>query len=301
MVIMIEKLHKKSDISVESNVVVFRDSSTKTGDKFQFDKIAPDLLRRLDTETDLTLRSRYELKYIIDQARAHAIRQYIKLHMKLDKYSRLRNSRYYPVASLYFDSPDLKLCRETLTGKKNRFKLRIRSYTDEKSYPRFLEIKRRLNNVILKSRARLKFGEIDDLLRNRIISSQHKKDFDTINQFQLYLNYLNASPVILVRYLRQAYQADSENTKLRVTFDDKLSYKIPRSIDTSISSSGFRNVLVGKNILEIKFTGRYPAWLSRMIKHFDLRGQSCSKYVKSLKHASFTGSLSPQLMVFGYG
>jgi len=298
---MTNKLQNKTDIPKKAGIAVFRQLSARTDNKFQYDQVEPEVLSRFDFDKDLTLRSRYELKYIIDHAKAHAIRQYIQPHMKLDRYSRLRKDGYYPIASLYFDSSDLKLCRETLAGKKNRFKLRIRSYTDEKDYPRFLEIKRRLNNVIIKSRARLRCHEIEHLVNNRILSSEHKTDFDTINQFQLYLNYLNAMPVILVRYLRQAYEADSENTKLRVTFDDRLSYKMPETIDTSITARGFKDVLVGKNILEIKFTGRYPAWLSRMIKHFNLRSQSCSKYAKSLKQASLTGSVKPQLMVFGYG
>ena len=43
--------------------------------------------------------------------------------------------------------------RQAYTGHKNRIKLRIRFYDDEWKRPAFLEIKRRLNEVICKDRA----------------------------------------------------------------------------------------------------------------------------------------------------
>ena len=92
----------------------------------------------------------------------------------------------YPIVSLYLDSPDLQLCRESLTGVKNRFKLRIRSYTDEPEYPRFLEIKRRINQVIYEEP-----GPGDGprtcrpLLQGRSLPPQgYTTDEKALNQFQ---------------------------------------------------------------------------------------------------------------------
>ncbi len=108
---------------------------------------------RLGAVVDLTLKCRYEIKYLISEAKAEVIAQFIKPYLQPDRYSKLQRGGKYPIVSLYLDSDDLRLCRETLTGQKNRFKLRVRSYTDEPEYPRYFEIKRRLNNIIIKSRS----------------------------------------------------------------------------------------------------------------------------------------------------
>ena len=86
---------------------------------------------------DRTLSCRHELKYQISESKAAAIAQFMKPYLQLDRYSKLQRGGDYPVVSLYLDSVDMCLCRESLTGQKNRFKLRIRSYTDEPEYPRF--------------------------------------------------------------------------------------------------------------------------------------------------------------------
>ena len=169
---------------------------------------------------------RYELKYHITESQTAGIIKYIKPFVHLDKYCRLHRSNYYPIVSLYLDSEDLDLCRESLVGLKNRFKLRIRSYTDDLDYPRFLEIKRRMNNIIIKNREAVMDLDIPTLLAGRSIPvrSDNAK-VETLNQFQLYLDSIRARPVVLVRYMRQAYE-DNYHNRLRITFDRELVYKI---------------------------------------------------------------------------
>ena len=114
------------------------------------------------------LACRYELKYLISEARgSRPWIRYIRPFLEYDRYSKLQRGGMYPIVSLYLDSDDMQLCKETLTGLKNRFKLRIRSYTDEPEYPRFFEIKRRINRVILKSRARVTDEDVPILLKGR--------------------------------------------------------------------------------------------------------------------------------------
>ena len=86
--------------------------------------------------TDELLACRYEFKYRISESKAAAIEQFIKPYLYLDHYCKLQPSSTYPIVTLYLDSQGLRLCRQTLEGNKNRFKLRIRSYTDELNYPR---------------------------------------------------------------------------------------------------------------------------------------------------------------------
>jgi len=240
---------------------------------------------------DRVMGCRYELKYVISEAKAEALTQFIKPYLQVDRYSKLQRGGDYPIVSLYLDSDDLRLCWESLTGIKNRFKLRIRSYTDELDYPRFFEIKRRINTVIVKSRARVMDRDVPALLAGLPLPPQnYSADTDTINQFQLYMNSIKAKPKILIRYMRRAYEGNSE-TRVRVTFDSKLCYCVTDAPEVRLSGRGWQrnSVTEGGVILEIKFTNRYPPWLGRMVECLDLRQEAISKYATSIVDACSLG------------
>ncbi len=251
-----------------------------------------------DTGADRTLWCRYEMKYVISESKAAAIVQFIKPYLKLDRYCRVQPSGSYPIVSLYLDSDDLQLCKESLRGLLQRFKLRIRSYSDDLDYPQFFEIKRRANAVIIKSRARIMPNDVSVLLSGQYIPPlrNHQTEADTIKQFQLYMKSVGARPKILVRYMRQAYEAEGEN-RVRVTFDRQLIYKVSSDPEISFNGQGWQHNLSGV-ILEIKFTGRYPAWLGRMVRYFDLQHRSVSKYVTSVKKAFRSGLCVPKVRIF---
>ena len=67
---------------------------------------------------DLDIRCRRELKYHIGESKAAAIAQFIKPYLRLDRYCRLQPGGRYLVTSLYLDSDNLQLCRESLEGHK---------------------------------------------------------------------------------------------------------------------------------------------------------------------------------------
>jgi len=252
---------------------------------------------------DRMLQCRYEMKYVITESKAEAIRQFIKPYIQPDRYSKLQRGGWYPIVSLYLDSPDLRLCRETLTGQKNRFKLRIRSYTDEPDYPRFLEIKRRVNNVIIKSRARIANQDVEPFLAGLPLAPQSfKTDINVLNQFQLYVRSIDARPMVLVRYMRQAFESDSEN-RVRVTFERELCYCVTTKPEVRLGGSGWQvNFLtIGFVILEIKFNGCYPPWLTRMAQYLNLWQRPVSKYVTSIQQASMLKFCAPQLGDVAYG
>jgi hypothetical protein len=256
---------------------------------------------------DPLLRCRYEMKYIISQSKAAAIARFIEPYISPDRYTKSQPTGYYPIVSLYLDSDTLQLCKESVGGILKRFKLRIRSYTDDPDYPRFFEVKRRSNTVILKSRARVATEDVPILLSGRYVPpvQNYQEDIDALRQFQLYMRSVGAKPVILVRYLRRAYEGNTEN-RVRVTFDRQLTYKLCSDHNVLLSGNGNGNgngngwqhnpVTLQNVILEIKFTGCYPAWLARMTRCFDLQQQSMSKYATSVKKACslrFSAPLAP--------
>jgi hypothetical protein len=99
--------------------------------------------------------------------------------------------------------------------------------------------------------------------------------------------------VIQVRYIRRAYEGDSAN-RVRVTFDRRLCHCIRRCPTVSLNGGGWSRHQARDVILEIKFTGRYPAWLSQMARCFNLRQQSVSKYVASVKQSYRSGLLQAE-------
>ena len=256
-----------------------------------------------DTADDRALWCRYELKYVISESKAMAIARFIEPYLKLDRYCRSQPNCAYPTVSLYLDSDNLRLCRESLRGLLKRFKLRVRAYGDESDCPRFFEIKRRANTVIIKSRARVMHRDVAALLSGQYISSlqNHESEMDALKQFQLYMKNVSAKPKVLIRYMRQAYEGDTED-RVRVTFDRQIAYKVSNDPEVSLNGGGWQHNLItlGGVILEIKFTGCYPPWLGRMAQYFDLQQQSMSKYVTSMKKACSLGFCVPEVPILMY-
>ena len=246
---------------------------------------------------DKMLACRYELKYRITEAQAAAVKRYIQPYIPMDRYSKIHRNGQYPISSLYFDSDRLTLCNETLTGKKNRFKLRIRGYSDDADSPRFVEVKRRINNMIIKSRARISEEAIDPILSGKDYARNLTgSDKEAIRQFQLYIKALAARPMIMVRYLREAFEDNTDN-RVRITFDRELGCKTTGESRVALNGGGWQKLPIDFVILEIKFTSRYPAWLSEMVKATCLYQTAMSKYASSVKQACLLGYCAPKTTI----
>jgi hypothetical protein len=247
---------------------------------------------------DGTLRCRYECKYQISEAKAAEVEKFIQPYIHSDRYCKLQPTGWYPIVSLYLDSPNLTLCKETLTGKKNRFKLRIRGYNDDPAYPKFFEIKRRLDFVIIKDRHRVKSSEVERLLCGGALPQQYySTEQEPLKQFLFYKQSINAQPLVLVKYLRRAYEDDSEN-RVRVTFDRNLSYKMTNRPVVELGGTGWQKHPFNKIVLEIKFTSRFPAWLTRMASCLELERESFSKYANCVCGAAAMSFNAPG--VYGF-
>ena len=234
------------------------------------------------------LSCRYELKYRISESKAQAVKTYVQNYLPLDRYALIHPGGQYPISSLYLDSENLDLCKETLLGKANRFKLRIRTYDDAPHSPFFLEIKRRADKIVLKSRARIERTHFPSILN---VSNQTlhlpQKDQEALEQFVYYNQMIQGHPVVLVRYMREPFEGDTES-RVRITFDRHLSYKEMLNWQIMLNGKGWNRIPIPFVILEIKFTRYYPAWLREMVRIFNLNRSSMSKYVTSIKQSRQT-------------
>ena len=102
---------------------------------------------------------RFEQKYIVPPELVPEIREFIKPFCIPDPNGKGKFPEY-TVTTLQLDTPamDLALAKERKTFA--RFKLRIRTYGTEPHHPVFFELKRKVNNVIIKSRAKMTLGEL---------------------------------------------------------------------------------------------------------------------------------------------
>jgi len=252
------------------------------------------------------LPSRYECKYLVSDSVANEIRAFIRPFMVPDAFARGRAGHRYPISSLYFDTLDLALYRQTSSGEKNRFKLRVRSYSDDAATPVFLEVKRRINDVILKRRAGLPRDVAMDMLTTgnstRLEGSTSELLAD-LAYFTGHVTVAGAQPFLRIRYDREAYEAVGGDP-LRITLDTEIAWLPTATPDFALNGAGWRSASVPGTVLEIKFTDRYPRWVGEMIRAFGLQRQSVAKYVLSVDSlfgrpggADAAGAWSPRPLV----
>ena len=229
---------------------------------------------------------RFELKYLIPERTALLVRDFVASYLEIDEYGALRPNLSYPVHSLYLDSNDMRTYHETINGTKNRFKLRLRYYDEAPETPVFFEIKRRMNNCILKQRGGVRRAAVPWLLAGHFPEPEHlvstePKQLVALQRFGLLMNQINAKPKAHVAYVREAW-IHPENNAVRVTLDRQVSFE-PRF--TAEVSTRVENPVVpfGKEvILELKFTDRFPDWFGELVRVFGLMQFAAAKYAEGV-------------------
>ena len=231
------------------------------------------------------LASRFECKYYIPLPVADMIRDYISPFVSLDAYSAARPRRRYPICSLYLDDSNLTLHEATMQGRRNRFKLRIRHYSDRPEAPVFLEIKRRIDGTIRKQRARVSRSDAIGLISGEMRSADlfTGEDLEAADNFLVLSRRIDAHPILKVKYEREAYDAVGE--PVRITFDWNVSHALTQSYDLAMHDGTWQGTPTDGLIMEIKFTDRMPAWVHRLVQSFGLKRRSIPKYVLSVLHA----------------
>src|SRR6266511_4088569 len=117
---------------------------------------------------DRMQQQRFEQKYMLTEETAIRVREFVQCYLELDENGVGKPNCSYPVHSLYLDSDTLETYWATVNGQKNRFKLRLRFYNDDVNTPVFFEIKRRMNNCILKQRGGVKKSAVGWLLAGQL-------------------------------------------------------------------------------------------------------------------------------------
>jgi len=227
---------------------------------------------------------RYEYKYLIPNRFYPAVRDAALAVCRIDKYAGPDGT--YRIRSLYLDTEHYDLYWANQREQGDRFKARIRIYPGKPS-PVFFEIKRRVFDVIVKSRAAVPMNVWREALHGQeaalaTLSPSARKG---LMKFQgpFYRHHL--APKMLIEYEREAYISDIDSYA-RLTFDRKIMVQPQEKLDFEADPKGFRVVdhvaqtrtQEPMTVLELKFERRPPAWMSALVRRLELVRLSFSKY-----------------------
>lgn len=225
---------------------------------------------------------RLELKFLISEEKALAVREFVRCYLSIDEYGADRPNLSYAIHSLYLDSDDLRTYWDTINGNKNRYKLRLRYYDDRPDSPVFFELKRRMNDAILKQRGGVRREAVDGLLRGQLpdpacLLSQAPKQLVALQNFCRLMLDIQARPKAHVAYLREAWVSTHDNS-VRVTMDRQVRFEPQSGLGLSCAMTHPVFPFRPQVILELKFTGRYPNWFRDLVQGFDLIRVGAAKY-----------------------
>ncbi len=234
---------------------------------------------------DRMQKSRFELKYLITEATAERVRDFVRCYLTIDEFGIGKPMESYPVHSLYLDSDNLEIYWRTINGDKNRYKLRLRYYNDHPDTPVFFEIKRKMKDIIQKQRGGEKQSAVPLLLSGHFPEPGHMvgrnhDSFSAVQKFCQIRTQLQAKPKSHIHYKREAYLSD--NDEVRVTMDrdvysePHLEPRIKIKMDKPVHS--FKGVV----ILELKFTNRYPNWFRELVRMANVMQCGAAKYVSGI-------------------
>ena len=249
---------------------------------------------------------RYERKYFVSQSRALQIREFVRHHLVPDEYSEGQPNYSYPVHSLYLDSDQLTTYWATVCGEKSRFKLRLRFYDDNPETPVFFEVKRRMNECIIKQRAAVRKSAAAMLVGGQYPGPEHMlnqkpSNLVAVQKFCQFMHHLSARPKLHVAYMREAW-VPRDNNLLRVTLDREIrgaivrkvqlttkmvepfhwrwmaSHAPPEAVQRTTKMVEPFHPYGDKVILELKYTHYFPEWYRDLVGLFNLVQTGAPKY-----------------------
>jgi len=234
---------------------------------------------------------RYEFKYILDDESRENIENELSHFMQLDPFVEKFEDKKYFVRSLYFDDPTYSFYYEKTDGLMHRQKFRIRTYSTEynEQIPIMLELKGRYNNFVYKHRTVIKHSK--DKIHDAfvLLNSLEHDDNPVSKQFTFDKYRKNIKPIMLIDYLRRAYQSKYDY-EFRITFDGEL-YGTHTTELFPNDDVRRRKLIDGYTIMEVKFRKHVPPWFHRIMIKYQLNRISISKYCKGMEATTMIDNL----------
>ena len=211
---------------------------------------------------------RYEKKYRLTAEQQRAILQGMAPYMKKDAYGA------YTICNIYYDTPDWRLIRTSLEKPVYKEKLRVRSYGVPGEDGRvFVELKKKYDGVVYKRRVTMRADEAVPFLAGQLPDGSFGQIGQDIRWFQ---RHYRTQPGVFIAYDRLAF-AGIDEPELRITFDTNLRWR-DTELDLRLGDHGAPITDPDMILMEIKFPGVCPLWLSRLLSREKVFPTSFSKY-----------------------
>ncbi|TSC71991.1 MAG: hypothetical protein G01um101470_447 [Parcubacteria group bacterium Gr01-1014_70] len=228
--------------------------------------------------------TRFEFKYILNPVQEQALRSAVSKFLSLDMSAKKRGG-WYPVTSLYFDTPQLADYYDKSGGYLIRKKLRARIYTPfltPETPEIWLEIKKKHDMSFHKTRCLITMDDWNNLLQHRYTAVLTKErplaDATVLHEFMWYLLQEGRRPTFFIRYIRCPYR--DAHSELRITFDSR----IEAQAHPDLTKPSFLKPVHKHTVMEVKYSKEtLPAWFGSLVRLYDVRRDSFSKYGVSVE------------------
>ena len=223
--------------------------------------------------SDIMIFKRYEKKYRLTKEEYSQFIFLIRDKLVPDKYG------INTICSLYLDTPDYLLIRNSIDAISYKEKLRLRSYGVPREDKKiFVEIKKKYKGVVYKRRVLMTLCEALEYINTLSppFDSQIMREIDYAMHF-----YCAPKPAACILCEREAYFY-AEDSNVRITFDKNLRYRLDFPNEDNIKE-GIPLLPVDEYIMEIKTPGAMPIWLANALSQCKIYPAKFSKYA----HAYF--------------
>ncbi|HEY4177136.1 MAG TPA: polyphosphate polymerase domain-containing protein [Kofleriaceae bacterium] len=223
---------------------------------------------------------RREYKYLIDERTAARVRSFISGLCSVDEYAARTDGRYI-CDTLYLDTLRRSSYHATIENASDRYKVRVRKYVGAE--PVFLEVKRRVDDTIIKTRAKLGPDWVDYLEQPTLLKQLRDPTRAALSNFIRCYDTVHGPmlPAVLVRYEREPYSSTVDDY-VRVTFDRKIEYQPKGELSLDQEIRHWVPIDSTAVVLELKFNDPAPSWMMAMVRSLELpRAPNC-KYTLAI-------------------
>ena len=228
--------------------------------------MAKDVFRRLET------------KYILSKEQYESIREALKPYMTDDEYGLSK------IISIYFDTENYDLARESMEKPVYKEKVRLRCYGQATSESKvYLELKKKYQGVVYKRRIALSYAEADLYLKKGIYPDT---DSQIMKEIDYFFKYYKSIRPTYIEYMRIASFCN-DNRDIRITYDKDVKVKFDEGC--LMNGRDAERVLdEDKYLMEIKAPGAMPLWLTKALTDNKIYPGSFSKYGAACKRLKMT-------------
>lgn len=222
----------------------------------------------LKTKETIFSFKRYEKKYILTPGQFENFMKVASEHLQPDEYFKSQ------VNSIYYDTDDFSLIRQSIESPIYKEKLRIRSYgIPEKDGTVFVELKKKYKGIVYKRRVEMTACQAEDWLSGK---SDAPADTQITREIGWFLKMNPITPKAFIGSDRTSY-IDKDDQELRITIDSGIRWR-DSDLSLMLGDNGQELLKDNSSLMEIKIPEAAPIWLAKLLSNENIFPTTYSKY-----------------------